>query len=244
MTWTWTEIISRALVRSGLLGRKQIPDPSMYVEGKEELSLLLDDWDGQGLALPAFDSEIEFNTVAGQALYWLGEGPETEAYAVRPETIVIANCTIASNPAVIMTMAPMDYSTYKMISVPDTQSQPWNYAVNESWPQMQLFLYPTPNAIYPITLSCKVKWESTVGNPDLNPFVTAEVPSGYANALVNGLALRIAEKYKLDSTTLEAKDRNSRLLLGLAVANQAAAAMTQQPRGLFSWNILTAGRNP
>jgi hypothetical protein len=242
MTWTWTEIISRALVRSGILGRGQIATADMYTEGRQELDLLLDQWDGDGMALPSFDASITFNTVANQAAYTLGPGGSN---AVRPESIVSGTVNVTpGGSAVWMTMVPISFPAYQEIPVPSTSGQPWNYAVNETWPQMGVLLYPTPAAVYPVKFTCKIKWADTVGAPDLNPFEVAEVPSGYAVALVDNLALQMAQKYRLDTGTLENKARNGKTMIALAVANQASMNMARQPVGLFSWNILTAGRNP
>lgn len=243
MTWTWTEIINLALVRSGLIGMGQVPDASLQVTGKNALALLLDEWDGSGLALPNFSTDITFNTVAGRARYLLGPGTPTD-FATRPETIVTGICTISTNPTVNTTMVPMSYPAYTMIPVPSTASQPWNYAVNQTFPQMELYLYPTPATVYPIVLNCKVKWSATVGDPVLNPFTDAEVPSGYTTALVDNLALKLAESYRLETTTLQNKAKTARGMVGLAVYEQSEAARIKMPVGLFSWNILKAGRNP
>jgi hypothetical protein len=243
MVWTWTEIISLALVRSGLIGLGQVVSASLMTDGKKALSLLLDEWDGAGLALPNFSTDISFTTQAGRAQYLLGPGSPNDV-AIRPETIVTGTCTIASNPITRVTMAPMSYPDYTMIPVPSTQSQPYNYAVNETFPQMQVYLYPTPAIQYPITLTCKVKWSATVGWPDLNPFAQVEVPSGYVTALVDNLALKLAENYRLETSTLQNKAKTARSMVSLAVAGQNNAAAAKMPIGLFSWNIITAGRNP
>ena len=243
MTWTWEGIISLALVRSGLLGLGQVVSAILMSDGKKALSLLLDDWDGAGLALPNFSTNINFTTEAGRAQYLLGPGSPNDV-AVRPETIVTATCTIATNPVTRVTMAPMSYPDYTMIPVPSTESQPYNYAVNQTFPQMQVYLYPTPVAAYPISMACKVKWAATVGWPDLNPFAEVETPSGYVTALVDNLALKLAENYRLETATLQNKAKTGRSMISLAVAGQNASAAAKLPVGLFSWNILTAGRNP
>lgn len=241
--WTWTEIINLALVRSGILGRGQIASASIIQDGMKALMLLLDEWDGNGMALPNFSTDITFNTVAGQAQYLLGPGTPN-AYSVRPESIVTGTVTVSTNPISNVSLVEMSYPSYTLIPVPSTSGQPWNYAVNETWPQSEVYLYPTPSQVYPITLTCKVKWAATVGSPDLNPFDEAEVPSGYANALVDNLSLKLAETYRLDTPTLRNKAANARMMVALAVANQNRANTPNLPVGLFSWNILTSGRNP
>jgi hypothetical protein len=243
MTWTWTEVIALALVRSGVVGLGQVATASQSSVGMNALNLLLDRWDGQGLALPDFYTSITFNTVANQAQYLLGDGA-SEAYAVRPETIVGGKVTIGSNPATYMDMVELSFQDYFAIPVPAITAQPWNYAINPTWPQMELYLYPTPDTIYPVTFNCKVKWISTVGQPELNPFDVAEVPSGYADALVANLALEIAQMYRLDTATLENKASSARFTIAAAVAAQHRDAAAQVPVGLWAINVLQAGRNP
>lgn len=245
MTWTWTEIIRLALVRSGMLGLGQVASASQSAIGKDALNLLLDEWDGEGLALPDFYIDLAFSTEAGRARYVLGPDGGSPDSEVRPETIITATCTIASNPVTRTTLTSMPFPAYMEIGVPSTESQPWNYAVNPKWPALDFYLYPTPGAVYPITLTCKVKWATTVGWPNLNPFTVAEVPSGYATALVDNLALKIGESYRLDTPTLRNKARSSKAMIGQTVGNQANALSNgSAPQGLFSWNILKAGRNP
>lgn len=244
MDWTWEGIEREALFRSGILGLGQIPSAENFQLAERSLCLLLDELDGQGLALPDFDAQIQFSTVADQAEYLLGPGTPN-AYEVRPETIVTATVNTSGGPvATWLTMFQIPFPDYQMIPVPSTSGQPWNYAVNETWPQMGLWLYPTPSGVYPIKLTCKVKWATTVGWSDLNPFAVAEVPSGYAAALVDMLALKLAELVRMDTPTLQNKARNGRSMIALAVANQSRAAGNQMPVGLFSWNILKAGYNP
>lgn len=244
MEWTWEEIIRLSLFDSGRVGEGQIPTADQFVIGRNRLSLLLDELDGQGMALPNFDAQIEFNTVADQARYLLGPGTPY-AYPVRPETIITGTVNVSGGPvATWLTMVPIPYPDYQMIPVPSTSGQPWNYAVNETWPKMELWLYPTPSGIYPVKLTCKVKWADTVGWPDLNPFSVAEVPSGYANALVDMLTLKLAEPVRLQTETMQNKSRNARTMIALAVANQARNGASRMPIGLFSWNILKAGYNP
>lgn len=247
MTWTWTEVIALALVRSGVVGLGQVATAAQANVGMNALNLLLDRWDGEGLALPDFSTAITFNTVSGRAMYRLG--PTTPSFpadfAIRPEAIITATVTVTTSPVnAYMTMVEIPFEEYQAIPVPGTTAQPWNYAINQTWPQMGLYLYPTPADIYPINLTCKVKWISTVGQPELNPFAVSEVPSGYADALVSNLALEIAQIYRLETSTLTQKASDSRFMVAAAVARQHRDVESRIPVGLFGIDILTAGRNP
>ena len=243
MVWTWAEIISDALVRSGIIGLGQTADAQLMVQGRKALELLLDEWDGEGLALPNFETALTFNTVAGQALYLLGPGTGA-ANTIRPESVITATCTIATNPVSRVVMSEIGFAAYQQIPVPSTESQPYNYAINETWPQMGFYLYNTPNAIYPITVTAKVKWAATIGEPNRNPFSEVEVPSGYVNALVDNLSLKLAENWRMETPTLVNKARNGRSMIAMAVYDQQTRNRTTVPQGLWSWTIIQSGRNP
>src|SRR3990170_4213460 len=152
MTWTWEKIISQALVNSGLVGKNQ-PIQAVDLDiGKDQLDLLIDDLDGEGLSLPPFDVQINFNTVAGQARYSMGPDanpPYTDpapASRIRPETIITGTVTLPSGGVqpVQIGMAPMSFQQYQLLSIKSTQSQPYNFAINPLWPQAEVYLYPTP----------------------------------------------------------------------------------------------------
>ncbi len=241
MTWTWTEIASLALVRSGWLGLGQIPTEDQQSFALKRLELLLDRLDGQGLALPSFDSAITFNTVAGQAQYTLGPSGTT---SIRPESIITATCTITTNPVVRNPLIYMEYETYTLLPTPlVTAGQPFNYAINQTWPQMQFFLYPCPSQIYPITLNCKIKWADTVGDPSVNPFAVAAVPSGYADFLEKNLALDIAKVWRLQTPEMEHDAETSRYMVAGMVWDQQRSAQNIGPVGIFPWQIGITGRN-
>lgn len=241
---TWTKVIALALVESGIVGRGQVANAAQAAFGMDKLNLLLDELDGKGLALPSFSIGATFNTVAGRALYLLGSGNPND-YSFRPETIVTMTCTISTNPISLQEVLWMDFPAYQRIPTPlGTTGQPWNYAINETWPQMGLYLYPTPNAAYPISITAKVKWIDTVGAPDLNPFTVAQVQSGYASGLVDCLSLRLAQTNRLETETLINRDRDARFTMASAIMGQQREVRNQVPVGLFGIDILTAGRNP
>ena len=72
MAWTWEEILTDALSLSGILGEGQVVDASMLENARTRASKLLDELDGNGIALPVFSTDVEFNTVTGQTEYNLG----------------------------------------------------------------------------------------------------------------------------------------------------------------------------
>lgn len=243
MTWTWRELIALALVRSGLVGRGQIATASQFSEGMSTADLLLDELDGKGLALPLINTEIQFNTIAGTAKYLLGPSDSIDPQ-IRPESIVSATCAITTNPTVNCELIYMEYRDYLLIQLPSTSGQPWNYAVNETWPRMELYLFPTPSQVYPITLGVKAPWAQTTRWPDAFPYSQIDVPSGFNTAFLDLLSLRLAQIYRLETPTLEAKANAASFMIAEYVYTQQRKATQHMPAGVFPWNIGIAGRNP
>lgn len=246
MTWTWGEIVSLALFRSGLVGAGQIPNGAATKQGFDCLELLLDEWDGEGLALPDYRTDLLFDTTSNVFKYWLGTGSETAAIPYRPEQIIQAEIqvnTIPNGEAVWLPLAPISYQTYRKQSVPSTQSQPCNYSVNQKWPQAEFYLYPNPNQVFTIRLEAKLKWAATVGDPTCSPCSEAEIPSGYTTALVDNLALKIAQNNRLETSVLELKAKKGRFLVTTYVQTQVPD-LEDIGGDAFSWNIINAGRNP
>lgn len=255
-SWTWREIVDQALTDSGLVGKNQPVKDTERQIGERLLSFLLDELDGEGIALPSYDQQIIFNTVGGQAKYLLGPDsnpPFTDASPAstfRPESIITGNATISTNPNVDIALYEIDFPNYTNISVKSTQSQPYNYALNPTWPQAELYLYPTPDRVYPISLFCKVKWQFTqtgtteVGAPVENPTNVAQLPSGFSNALKDCLAFKIAKSYELETEQLRLSANQGKFLMASRVMNQNTPDWNKSPRGVFPWNIGISGRNP
>lgn len=246
MERTWRALIAEALVRSGLVGRSQIPTANQFKDGETTLVFLLDELDGKGYALPAMSTDVAFNTVSGTAKYFLGEGDEAEADPIRPIFIQTATVNIGGVSATYVPMTEISFQNYKVISIPSTQSQPFNYAINPKYPQMELYLWPTPNQVYPINLTCKVRWVDTVGDPTLNPFVDANVPPGFYNGLTDVLALKLAERYpggRSDDSTLMNKAQTAEFMMLQYTAQQLKANVPQRA-GVFPWVTGLSGVNP
>lgn len=245
MAWTWEEILTDSLSLSGLLGQGQTVDAFMLSDAKRRASALLDELDGEGIALPVFSIDVDFVCVPTQANYVLGTGSDASpANAIRPETILTATVQIeGGSQPVYMTLAPISFDDYRKISTPQNQSQPFNYALNPKWPQADLYLYPAPSQEYPIKLTCKVRWIDVVTDPVTNPTSYAQLPSGYTNAFVNLLALRLAEWRRLDTDTLRSKASSGKYVMMTKTWDHVPDLDTQSA-DVFPWDIIKAGMNP
>lgn len=241
MDWTWSKVFSLAQVQAGLLGRGQVANGSLLADSQDMTMLILDEWDGKGLALPDIYTNVTFNTVAGTSMYLLGPAG---AAAVRPETIVTATLTIASGSVQRVQLSEMPMQGYTLIPIPSTPGQPFDYALNPKWPAAEFYLYPTPNRVYPVTLNCKVTWATTIMTPDVNPFAIVSVPSGFAAALVAKLALKLAKRYRMETPALMAEADSAEFTLISQVVQQYRKDNADVPMGLFSDVLIRSGVNP
>jgi hypothetical protein len=246
MDWTWSQVFSLAQVQSGLLGRGQVANASILNDSILMASLLLDEWDGQGLALPDINTGVTFNCTAGTAKYLLGKDAlgVAGATSIRPETIVTATLTLVSSPVQRVQLTDMGMAAYTLLPIPSTQSMPFNYALNRKWPQAEFYLYPTPDKAYPVTLNSKVKWADTITAPDINPFAVAQVPSGFPAALVANIALKLAKRYRMETPTLINDAESTRFTLMSQVYRQYRSDSRDIPDGIFSDTLLKSGLNP
>lgn len=165
--FTWRKLIEQALIESGLVGKNQPVNPVDFQIGQDLLDLMLDEWDGSPLSLPPFDTQITFNTVSAQSKYVLGpdsnppSSDASPANTIRPEIIITGTVDLGGGVDVPIVEYPGGFANYQLASVKGTSSQPQYYALNRLWPQAELFLYPTPDKVYPVQLTCKVKWANT-----------------------------------------------------------------------------------
>lgn len=245
MVGTWEELFYNSLSQAGKLGTGQVPNAAMYAEAQAYTKLVLDELDGEGLALPVMDIDISFNTVAGQFVYVLGTGPNlTPDNPIRPETVLTARLELQGGSLpVYQILAPMAFKNYRQQQTPATQSTPFQYSINPKWPQMDFYLFPTPSQTWEIDLTAKVRWIDIVGNPACQPCDIAQLNSGFTNALTCLVALRLAEKDRLDTPVLHNKAMQGKYFMMTQVWGQVPDLDTSVPSA-FPWDLVTAGRNP
>lgn len=243
MLRTWRALIAEALVRSGWVGPGQTAGEDEFRVGKTKLEFVLDELDGAGLLLPAF-SVLTFNTVSSQVKYLLGTDDldVAGATAIRPTQIKDLMVNIGSTPEVLILVSEISFQEYQMLAIPSNTSQPTKYAVNWTWPQAELYLWPNPVQVYPMVLTGKITIADMIGDPDDNISAVAQVPQGYFNAIADIVALRIAEYARLQTDTLENRDREARFLMFSYISKQIKP-MLPIGSGEFPWVRGFAGMN-
>ncbi len=248
MASTWEEIFTDSLSLAGILGQGQIANAAVMNDAKIRAKNLLDELDGEGIALPVFDLDVEFNTVSGQSKYVLGTGSDlSPANPVRPETILDGEIRITGgDQPVFLPLTEITIPQYRRnISVPNNLGQPWNYAFNPAWPQADLYLWPVPNQVWQIRFTTKVKWIDTVGDPNANVFAFAQLPSGFTNAFTDMLAYKLAKWKRLQTPELLNASTQGKYVMATYTwkQNYAIRKAAQAPTA-FPWNIIKAGMNP
>lgn len=241
MTWSWDRMFTDALFRSGVLGQSEAVDASMLEQARQTANLLLDELDGEGIALPVFSLDVTFNTVTGQERYLLGP---SGANSIRPETIIDAQLRLTGgDQPVFFDLVPLDFRAYReQIVVPKTLSQPINFAWNPAWPQGEFYLWPTPSQVWQVRLTAKVKWINVVGEPSDNIYADAELPSGYNNGFVDLLTLKLAENNRLDTETMRNKAARAKYLMATYTWSQTPEIPSGEASA-FPWNITQARAN-
>ena len=245
MASTWESIYSDSLSLSGILGQDQVIDPSMLADARIRASSLLDELDGEGIALPVLNIEVEFNTVAGQGRYVLGTGSDlSPANPIRPETLINGQIRIQPGAQpVFLDLDEITFPEYRRISVPNNLSQPFQYAVNPNWPQSELYLWPTPSAEWLIRFTTKVRWVDTVGDPNANITAQAQLPSGFTNAFTNMLAYKLAYWRRIQTPELLKAYEQGKYVM-MSYTWRQNADKRKGPASAFPWNITRAGMNP
>jgi hypothetical protein len=245
MAWTWEDILTDSLSLSGILGQGQIADSAMISSAKQRASRLLDKLDGKGMSLPVFSVDVSFNTVSDQERYVLGVGADASpASTVRPETIINGQLRIqgGSQPT-YLPLRPMSFPDYRdKLLVPRNLSQPFFYALNPSWPQAELFLWPVPNQVWQVRFTCRVKWIDVVTNPQTNQYSYAQLPSGYTNAFTDMLAHELAMWRRLSTDDLKDKAKDGEYLM--TQQSWTTPDIAVGGGDTFPWDITRAGMNP
>ncbi len=249
MPSTWEEIFTDSLSLAGILGQGQIMTTPLLNDAKIRAKNLLDELDGEGIALPAFSVDIEFDTVSGQNKYVLGTGSDgSPASPIRPETIIDGEIQI--EPGAQPVYLPLTEGTFpqyrKYISVPNNLSQPWNYYLNPKWPQADLYVWPTPNQVWKLRFTTKLKWVDTLGlDPTVSIYSEAELPSGFTNAFTNMLAYRLAKWRRLETDELRSASTQGKFVMATSTWKQNyALRKVSGGATAFPWNITRAGINP
>jgi len=216
------------IIRAALRKIKAVsPDSDMTgaeaQDGLADLNRMLDSWSADGLMIYALTEEA-FPLVIGQAEYTIG--PTGNFNTTRPERVDGSSFIRDSNDQDFpLTVIPKEQ--YNAISFKTTRSIPEYICYVPEYPIGKVILYNAPDKTYTLRL---VSHKPFTAFADLWSLVS--FPSGYEEALIYNLAVRVASDYEAEL---------SEAILALAAGGKAMI-MSKNRRPLMAKISLPAGQ--
>lgn len=193
MTFTGTQLVSKALTLVGAIATGEAPSAAEAQDALLILNGLLDTFANQRLAMPASGRDV-FTTVDNQSTYTVGPGAD---FNITPKPIRIDYASVLSlnaSPSFEIPMQALDEQSYAGITIKDeTSTFPSNYFYNATQGvNGSLFLWQTPtqSATYQIVLYTPTQLAQF---PSLNTTVTMN--AGYYRMLYYNLAVELAPAF-------------------------------------------------
>lgn len=165
------------------LGKAQEEMPATYARSvRRSLNYLFVDWANEGCNQWAVVQDNPFTVTQGQATYQLAAG-----------TVDVLEMTLTRNGQELP-MTPIGRAEYVSYTDKTTQGRPSTFCVFRTIPTASYSVYPAPeNSTDTITV-----WRLRQMQDVTAGYQTADVPYRFQEALVSGLAAKIAVKYAPD----------------------------------------------
>lgn len=183
------EIVKTSLRVLGALASGETPSAEEATDGLAALNRMIDAWSLEGLMIPA-KTEETFTLSPGKQSYTMGPGGDFDT--LRPQRI--ENAILRDDTASPPYDTGIDLVTrdeWVRISVKGTASDiPCRMWVSYENPLAKLSLYPKPSAARKLVL---FSWKPIARFADLE--ASFEMPPGYEEAAIYGLAVRLAPEY-------------------------------------------------
>lgn len=232
---TVRDLISSSLRKITVLGAGENMSAEDATDGLNSLNQMLDSWsaDGQVIYSRSVDT---INLSSGVLSYTMG--PSGDINTARPVSITEATITqggLLMNPLMIW-----GAETYSTLGFPSLQGIPSNLYVNNSFPLLELKLYPVPIGGLQLNIYSMKK----LSDFSLND--TVELPPGYERALIYNLAVEIAPEYEREasatvkniaSDSLSTIKRNNQQYPAPTMAVDPALSQRYTNDGLWGFNI-------
>ena len=181
-----------------------------------------------------------------KAVYSIGRGPGADFVADRPPTILAANIVLSTGGATVYIpmriLTPAEWADTRLRAFPTTF--PTRLYPDYAYPNCNLFMWGTPTANNTLELWTWQQAQQFITSTD-----TIAMPPGYLEAMVNNLAVRMAEQFgttQLMSPTVFSSAKKS--LADIKGVNQPSPAIASAdigvakgPKGDF--NFYTGGPN-
>ena len=173
-------ILKRAAQLINAVEQGQEPTADQYAD----LLAFYNDWlSGQDGLMLNFIAREEFNTVAGQRIYTIGDGGDFDT----PKPVSIGSAYIQDVGGVEWPVQVVPRNVYDRHTIKDTESRPYHLYYDPFHPLGQIFLYYVPEKIYTLRLNMK---KELVEYDDINDDFL--LPNPYRRASSFNLAVEYA----------------------------------------------------
>lgn len=179
------DIITRAMVKATIISPGESVPSAKLSQVLAELNDLLESWALEHLMVYASVLE-EFTLAIGQNEYGFGTGGDFNSD--RPVRILDETYVSSGGTDYPVVLKPLD--VYRSLSLKGVSARPWIMSYNPEFPLFKIFVYPTPEVAYPISLK---SWKQLVEFSDLTTVVN--LPPGYRRAIVANLAVEIGPNF-------------------------------------------------
>lgn len=174
-------IIKSALRKLGVLAQGQTPSTEDYTNGTEALNSLIQTLSTEGMPLWK-RTTVQITPVAGTASY-------TVSNVWKIAQVILGN----NNSGVQIEMMPKSYYDYKRLP-DDTTGTPTNYAYSPGIENGTLYVWPTPDSGTATNNTIDVVYQKEFFSFNTSTD-TPDFPAYWTDALIYGLAVRLAPEY-------------------------------------------------
>jgi hypothetical protein len=229
------DIINEALLLNGVIYAGQTPSTSAQATSLLGLNNLLDEWNGQGMAVFSVVL-VTFSLASGTADYSIGTGSTFNT--ARPEKI---DSWLVAGPAGSDGGAPVDSETFNRVRAAlDNQALELGLFANPlagsrvkvlnydaDYPSGLIHVYPVPG-VSGLSLKLWV-WEQLTAIAD--PTLTVTLPPAYAKGVIYNLAVDLAGKFgrEVSATVQRIADETRQTIASTNASLHAEPPQAQPP---------------
>ena len=185
MATTVNDIIKRAMRIDGILGTAQTLDANDANDALVTLNQMLEQWSLEELMCYRYTTNL-FNTSIDVASYTIGTGG-TWVTGGRPTKIDAAFIRIDTTDS---TLDIVNNEQYQAIELKTLQGIPTTLYYQPEYPLGKVYLYPVPDAVYPVGISQVQKFSAFASLSD-----PISLPPGYEAAIIFNLAIELSSEY-------------------------------------------------
>lgn len=185
MSTSVNDIITRAMRLTGITGASQIPDAQDTNDAFNSLNMMLEQWSLEELMCYRYTAN-QFSTAASTSAYTIGPGG-TWVTGGRPLQVSNAFIRVSTTDFPIEIIGN---DLYQQIGNKSTVGRPYFLYYQPEVTLGRIYLYPTPDAVYTISISQLLPFTAFTG---IAQAVT--LPPGYLKALIWNLAVELAPEY-------------------------------------------------